>query len=61
MYGLHEEVNSLNNCIAQNNMNIQAIKKSYQIDADKLKSTYKKMVDKYRDLSQKMKIEVEFN
>ena len=58
MYGLHEEVNTLNNCIAQNSMNVQAIRKSYQIDADKLKSTYKQMVDRYRDLSEKMKISI---
>lgn len=58
MYGLHEQINSLNNSLIQNNMNVQAIKKAYQIDADKLRNTYKQMADKYRSLSDTMKIDI---
>lgn len=42
-------------------MNVQAIRKAYQIDTDKLKNTYKHMADKYRSLSDTMKIQIDFN
>ena len=44
MYGLQEEVNNLNNCLSQNSVSVQAIKKAYQIDADRLQNCYKQML-----------------
>lgn len=41
-------------------MNVQAIKKAYQIDADKLQNSYRAMADKYRNLSETLKVEIDF-
>ena len=61
MYGLQEEVSNLNNCLSQNSVSVQAIKKAYQIDADRLQICYKDMLDKYRSLSETMKVEISIN
>ena len=61
MYGLQEEVNTLNNCLSQNSVSVQAIKKAYQIDAERLQGCYKDMLDKYRSLSDTMKVDIEID
>lgn len=58
MYGIQEEVNGLNNCLSQNSVSAQAIKKAYQIDAERLQNCYKGMLDKYRSLSEAMRIDI---
>ena len=42
-------------------MSVQAIKKAYQIDAERLQSCYKDMLDKYRSLSDTMKVDIEID
>lgn len=58
MYGLHEEVNNLNNCLSQNSVSVQTIKKAYQIDAERLQECYKDMLKKYRNLSETMRVDI---
>lgn len=61
MYGLHEEVNQLIISLSSNNTSPQDIKKAYQIDANRLTKSYKQMMDKYNNLSDSMKIDIELD
>lgn len=61
MYSLHEEVNHLINSLSSNNVSVHDIKKAYQIDADRLQKCYKEMLDKYNNLCDTMRVEVDLD
>ena len=61
MHALQEEVNNLNNSLANANMSVQAIKKAYLIDGGKLFKSYKGMVEKYKAIKGSLEIQLSVN
>ena len=61
MHALQEEVNNLNNSMANANMSVQSIKKAYLIDGGKLFKSYKGMVEKYKAIKSSLEIQLSIN
>ena len=61
MHALQQEVNNLNNSMANANMSVQAIKKAYLIDGGKLFKSYKGMVEKYKAIKSSLEIQLSIN
>ena len=61
MHTLQEEVNALNNSLISANTSVQAIKRAYQIDGQKLHRSYKSMVDKYQGIKNSLAMNLDIN
>ena len=61
MHTLQEEVNALNNSLISANTSVQAIKRAYQIDGQKLHRSYKAMVDKYQGIKNSLAINLDID
>lgn len=61
MLSLQEEINQLISSLGSNSSSVHDIKKAYQIDADRLQTCYRQMMEKYTGLCDAMKIQVDLN
>lgn len=61
MVSLQDEINQLISSLGSNSSSVHDIKKVYQIDADRLQTCYRQMMEKYTGLCNAMKVEIDLN